>query len=111
MTGKNRLPRLDLHCHLDGSLSQGCIEELLGRSVKLEELQADMDCQSLAEYLEKFEIPLECLQTEKGLERAGYDLMKSAAPEPDSQRRAVRIYCGQEQQGPFGPHEQGLTRS
>ena len=37
MTGKNRLPRLDLHCHLDGSLSQGCIEELLGRSVKLEE--------------------------------------------------------------------------
>ena len=63
MTGKNRLPRLDLHCHLDGSLSQGCIEELLGRSVKLEELQADMDCQSLAEYLEKFEIPLECLQT------------------------------------------------
>ena len=71
MTGKNRLPRLDLHCHLDGSLSQGCIEELLGRSVKLEELQADMDCQSLAEYLEKFEIPLECLQTEKGLERAG----------------------------------------
>ena len=34
MTGKNRLPRLDLHCHLDGSLSQGCIEELLGRSVK-----------------------------------------------------------------------------
>lgn len=61
MTGKNRLPRLDLHCHLDGSLSQGCIEELLGRSVKLEELQADMDCQSLAEYLEKFEIPLECL--------------------------------------------------
>ena len=76
MTGKTELPRLDLHCHLDGSLSQGCIEELLGRSVKLEELQADMDCQSLAEYLEKFEIPLECLQTEKGLERAGYDLMK-----------------------------------
>ena len=79
MTENNRLPRLDLHCHLDGSLSQGCIEELLGRSVKLEELQADMDCQSLAEYLEKFEIPLECLQTEKGLERAGYDFMKSAA--------------------------------
>mgnify|MGYP000650554285 CR=1 FL=1 len=79
MTEQNRLPRLDLHCHLDGSLSQGCIEELLGRSVKPEELQADMECQSLAEYLEKFEIPLECLQTEKGLERAGYDFMKNAA--------------------------------
>ena len=118
MTGKNRLPRLDLHCHLDGSLSQGCIEELLGRSVKLEELQADMDCQSLAEYLEKFEIPLECLQTEKGLERAGYDFMKSAAAdhvnyiEPKrftaffSQRgclqsRLLSLYCGngQRQEG------------
>ena len=66
MTGKNRLPRLDLHCHLDGSLSQGCIEELLGRSVKLEELQADMDCQSLAEYLEKFSLPGLCLMDEKG---------------------------------------------
>ena len=32
MTEQNRLPRLDLHCHLDGSLSQGCIEEPLGRS-------------------------------------------------------------------------------
>lgn len=112
MTGKNRLPRLDLHCHLDGSLSQGCIEELLGRSVKLEELQADMDCQSLAEYLEKFEIPLECLQTEKGLERAGYDLMKSAASDqvdyiearfaplfPDRevclQSRSLSLYCGE----------------
>lgn len=79
MTEQNRLPRLDLHCHLDGSLSQGCIEELLRRSVKPEKLQADMECQSLAEYLEKFEIPLECLQTEKGLERAGYDFMKNAA--------------------------------
>ena len=112
MTGKNRLPRLDLHCHLDGSLSQGCIEELLGRSVKLEELQADMDCQSLAEYLEKFEIPLECLQTEKGLERAGYDLMKSAHQTrsiisrhglhrffPDRevclQSRSLSLYCGE----------------
>ena len=67
MTGKNRLPRLDLHCHLDGSLRQGCIEELLGRSVKLEELQADMDCQSLAEYLEKFEIPLNVCRQKRGL--------------------------------------------
>ena len=51
-------------------IEPGCIQELLGRSVKLEkELQADMECQSLAEYLEKFEIPLECLQTEKGLEK------------------------------------------
>lgn len=91
MTENNRLPRLDLHCHLDGSLSQGCIEELLGRSVRLEDLQADMECQSLAEYLEKFEIPLECLQTEKGLKRAGYDFMKNAAA--DSVRYIGSTFC------------------
>ena len=97
MTENNRLPRLDLHCHLDGSLSQGCIEELLGRSVRLEDLQADMECQSLAEYLEKFEIPLECLQTEKGLERAGYDLMKSAASDQVDyiEARFAPLFSGQ----------------
>ncbi len=32
MTENNRLPRLDLHCHLDGSLSQGCIEDFVPRA-------------------------------------------------------------------------------
>lgn len=71
--------RVDLHCHLDGSLTRSCIEELLGRSVSQEELQARDDCRSLKEYLEKFELPLEALQTEKALRRAGSDFMESAA--------------------------------
>ena len=29
-----RLPKVELHCHLDGSLSQEFIEKRLGRSVK-----------------------------------------------------------------------------
>lgn len=74
-----KLPRIDLHCHLDGSLTRGCIQELLGREVAIEELQADPDCRSLAEYLEKFQIPLSCLQTREGLKRAGYNFMENVA--------------------------------
>ena len=51
-----RLPKVELHCHLDGSLSQEFIEKRLGRSVKKEELSVSDDCTSLAEYLEKFKM-------------------------------------------------------
>ncbi len=71
--------RIDLHCHLDGSLSKSCVETLLGRAVALEELQANMDCKSLAEYLEKFDLPLEGLQTAQGLYMAGLDFMENSA--------------------------------
>ena len=40
-----------------------------------------MDCSSLAEYLEKFELPLGCLQTKEGLSAAAQDLALSAAKE------------------------------
>lgn len=71
--------RIDLHCHLDGSLSKQCVENIVGRPVRMEELQADMECKSLAEYLEKFDLPLGGLQTEQGLYMAGLDFMKSSA--------------------------------
>lgn len=75
------LKKLELHCHLDGSLSLGCVRELLGREVQKEELQVSEDCRSLAEYLQKFDLPLECLQTEKGLEAGAYDFIKEVAKE------------------------------
>ena len=46
-----KLPKVELHCHLDGSLPMGIIRELLGRDVKKEELQVRDDCRNLAEYL------------------------------------------------------------
>ena len=72
------LPKIDLHCHLDGSLSRGFIEKVLGRPVTKEELTAPPDCQSLAEYLTRFDIPVSCLQTKEHIIAAVVDLMRQA---------------------------------
>ncbi len=50
------LPKVELHCHLDGSLSREFIERRLGREVQPQELSVAADCTSLAEYLEKFSL-------------------------------------------------------
>lgn len=78
----------DLHCHLDGSLSEECIRKLAEEAgISLEkvdlskELRADADCKSLAEYLTKFDLPLKCLVSEKSFARAVLDVMKTAAAE------------------------------
>jgi adenosine deaminase len=46
-----------------------------------EALTAPKDCGSLAEYLEKFDLPLRCLQTKEGLFAAAEDLALVAAKE------------------------------
>lgn len=76
-----QMPKLDLHCHLDGSLSLGLVRSLLKRDVQIEELQAAPDCKSLAEYLEKFNLPLQCMQTAEGLRKSAYDFLSQAAEE------------------------------
>ena len=85
----HNMPKIELHCHLDGSMSLPLIQKLMQQEGKeplgLEELReklvAPMDCSSLAEYLEKFELPLGCLQTKEGLSAAAQDLALSAAKE------------------------------
>ena len=76
-----KLPKIELHCHLDGSLSKKFIQKRLGRTVADEELCVSDDCTSLAEYLEKFELPAECIRDEEGLEGAGYDVLETMARE------------------------------
>jgi adenosine deaminase len=83
-----QLPKLDLHCHLDGSISAETIGYLLaeeGIKMPYEELQKSLqvtqECANLIEYLEKFDLPLKCLQTEKALKLAAIDLLKNAAAE------------------------------
>lgn len=82
------MPKIELHCHLDGSMGIDVTRRLLagqgisyGREELREMLEAPMECRSLAEYLEKFDVPIRCLQTEEGLQDSAFDLAKSAAEE------------------------------
>ncbi len=69
------LPKIDLHCHLDGSMTRESISEILGRNVKESELQVSENCQSLPEYLGKFDIPLQCIQDAGGLKKAAKEFL------------------------------------
>lgn len=80
--------RVELHCHLDGSLNIDSVQEMLRkqgiiyeREELKEKLEVRPDCTSLTEYLEKFDLPLLCLQTEEGLKRAAYELVRDVAAE------------------------------
>lgn len=76
-----KLPKVELHCHLDGSLSREFIEKQLGRSVDESELQVPKDCQNLGEYLEKFRLPIACLRDTEAFTAAGYDILKTMSGE------------------------------
>lgn len=75
------LPKIELHCHLDGSISQECLEFLLKHSISSQDLQVDNDCDSLKTYLEKFQLPVSAIQTADGLRAAAYDLIRQASEE------------------------------
>jgi adenosine deaminase len=79
-----RLPKTDLHLHLDGSLRPETILQLAeDRDVTLpahtvEELrpivEVGLDCKSLEDYLRVFDITLPLLQDAAALSRAAYEL-------------------------------------
>lgn len=80
--------RVELHCHLDGSLNIDSVQEMLReqgivyeREDLKEKLEVNADCTGLTEYLEKFDLPLLCLQTKEGLKRAAYELVRDVAKE------------------------------
>lgn len=80
---------IDLHLHLDGSLSAEEILDLAARSGTalprqnaaslLPLLQVEPDCRDLGEYLQKFDLPLQVLQTEETLSRSVSCLVKRLA--------------------------------
>lgn len=76
-----QLPKIDLHCHLDGSLTKAMIERHLGRTVSPEMLTVSEDCRSLTEYLQKFDLPVQCLQDVEGLEEGAYTFVREIAGE------------------------------
>lgn len=75
------LPKVELHCHLDGSLSPEFMSGQLGRKVDKSELSVSMDCKSLNEYLEKFDLPIQVLSTKEAVRDGVVDVMRQAAAE------------------------------
>ena len=83
-----RLPKAELHCHLDGSLRPKTIFDLAAAQ-KIElptkdpgELQTIISIGervgSLESYIDRFQIPLQVLQTPESLERVAYELAEDA---------------------------------
>ena len=85
------LPKIELHCHLDGSIRPKTVLELaLKQGLPLPSYEvnyikniliAPIECNSLKEYLERFEIPIKLMQSKENLRRIAFELMEDSAKE------------------------------
>jgi adenosine deaminase len=86
-----KLPKTDLHVHLDGSLRLSTIMELAEKGrIELPSTNEDglrkamnlgENCGSLVEYLKAFDVTLKVLQDAESLTRAAYELAEDEAKE------------------------------
>ncbi|NRB25760.1 adenosine deaminase [Shewanella sp.] len=85
------LPKIDLHCHLDGSVRPQTIIDLANEqniSIPSQDINqitslmiAPETCQNLEEYLMRFDLPLSVMQTQAGIERISFEIFEDAAKE------------------------------
>ena len=85
-----RLPKAELHVHLDGSVRPATLIELATeQGVALPTTDVDAlarymhvtDARNLVDYLARFEVTLSVLQTPEALERVTYELIEDSAAE------------------------------
>lgn len=83
-----QLPKIELHCHLDGSVRPSTILDLAIKN-NIENINSNIndlksmliapaECASLDEYLKRFELPIAVMQDEDSLKRIGFELMEDA---------------------------------
>jgi adenosine deaminase len=105
-----RLPKAELHTHLDGCLRPSTMIEL-ARAAKIELPSTDPEtlarfmyvtnARNLEEYLKRFDLTVAVLQTPEALERVAYEMVEDAAT--DRLRYLEVRYC------PHLSTHQGLT--
>lgn len=86
-----RVPKTDLHCHLDGSVRVQTVWDMAKEqgvrlpASSMEELESLVkigeDCQNLVQYLKAFDITLSVMQVRESLQRAAYELCEDFARE------------------------------
>lgn len=71
------MKKIELHCHLDGSLDPAFATHLANREVKTQ--MVGKGSKTLGEFLEKFTLPIQLLQTESALEEFSQLLAQALA--------------------------------
>lgn len=74
-----KLPKVELHLHLDGSLSPELASQLAGDNIDeiKKKMIAPAKCQNLSEYLTKFDFPGSLMQTKENLTLISKELINS----------------------------------
>ncbi len=86
-----RLPKIELHCHLDGSVRGETILDIAIKenieipTYNLDEIKnmmiAPLECSSLEEYLQRFHLPIAIMQSSESLKRIAFELFEDGAKE------------------------------
>ena len=85
-----KLPKVDIHCHLDGSARVETIFDIMKKKTNLscntvdefaEFVHVSSSCRSLTEFLKKFEFFYPYLKSPEVMERLAYELCEDAAAE------------------------------
>ena len=87
----NKLPKIELHCHLDGSVRVDTIIDIAKKeNIKLELyekcdveklVQVPNDCTSLNEYLKRFDLANKVMQSRENIKRVTFELLEDAQKE------------------------------
>ena len=105
-----KLPKIDLHCHLDGSVRVETLYELLLEKGEIKDQPMEDfrklasitgECRSLVEYLERFAYPGKVMQTKENLERITYEIMEDMKKD--------KVVYGELRFAPYLHMEEGLS--
>ncbi len=77
------LPKVELHLHIDGSVRSKTVSELLNLSLSEVEkkMMVNKETHSLTDYLTKFDLPIEAMQTKENLKRITKELLEDLKEE------------------------------